>query len=199
MPIFLERPQSQGVIEFWKHLLYINCIRHAIVNHHDMMIMPWNCQVLFIHMCNILCHNCSNDVSRNRVCIYGESRFTLLRSCKCRFAQNLVNCFQYTTAYYRVSQCRCLNSLLIESLWVFYSPQFYKMLPQEKICVIGLLERKKSKKEKEKKKKTALLPFYMLLTFPRLRSLAISVNFLTHFWGLLPSVQVDAHQEEKHS
>ena len=47
--------------------------------------------------------------------------------------------------------------------------------------MIGLLERKKSKKEKEKKKKTALLPFYMLLTFPRLRSLAISVNFLTHF------------------
>ena len=54
----------------------------------------------------------------------------------------------HTAAYYHVSQCRRLHSLLIESLRVFNSPQFYEMLPQEEICIVGLLERKKERKKK---------------------------------------------------
>ena len=34
----------------------------------------------------------------------------------------------------------------------FNLPQFYDMLPQEEVCKVGLLERKKRKKEKEKEK-----------------------------------------------
>ena len=60
----------------------------------------------------------------------------------------------HTAAYYHVSQCRRLHSLLIESLRVFNSPQFYEMLPQEEISLTKTARKKEEEEEKTKKKCT---------------------------------------------
>ena len=89
------------------------------------------------------------------------------------------------SAYYRVSQCSCLHSLLIESLQVFDSPQFYEMLPQEEICIKGLLERKRRKKRKEKENCTTSV-LYVRRSLQELAAQEelISVLFYKSFWCL---------------
>ena len=81
---------------------------------------------------------CSAHVSRNS---------TL--PCKCRFAQDLVHCFQaYRSVLPRVSMLSFTQ--LIESLRVFNSPQFYEMLPQKEIGITRTAKTKEKNGKKEK-------------------------------------------------
>ena len=85
---------------FESNCFIIHCIGHAILNHNDMMILSWTCQVLNLPMHN---YQSATDFMPQlqhprelKQCLQitrPESKFTVLRSCRCCFVQVLVNCF----------------------------------------------------------------------------------------------------------
>ena len=52
---FLWRQSAPQLASPIRPISLINCIWHAIFNHYDMMIMPWNCQVLLC-TCSTKCN-----------------------------------------------------------------------------------------------------------------------------------------------
>ena len=93
----------------------------------------------------------TNDVPFYAIANLDKTFLTMLWSCKFRFAQDLLHCFQaYRRVLPRFSMSLFTQLAHLISSSFYNSPQFYEMLPQEEIGITRTA--KKKKKEKRKKK-----------------------------------------------